>query len=47
MQLSSLLKNLDDELLFWRWCIDDVDGNKGFDAGNSVAEVRIKSRVGD
>jgi hypothetical protein len=35
-----------EELFFWRWYIDDVVGNKGFDAGNSVAEVRIKSSVG-
>ena len=44
---SVFLKNLDDELLIWPWYIDDVAGNKGFDVGNSVADVRIKSSVGD
>ena len=44
---SVFLKNLDDELLIWPWYIDDDAGNKGFEAGNSVAEVRIKSSVGD
>ena len=44
---SVFLKNLDDELLIWPWYIDDVAGNKGFDVGNSVADVRIKSSMGD
>jgi hypothetical protein len=41
------LKNLDEELLFWRWFIDDVAGKKGFEVGNTVAEVRTKSSMGD
>jgi hypothetical protein len=32
---------------FGRWYIDDVAGNKGFEVGNSVADVRIKSSVRD
>ena len=47
MQLSRIYKRLIEELLFWRWYIDDVAGNKWFEVGNSVAEVRIKSSVED
>ena len=36
-----------EELLFCRWYIDDVAKTKGFEVGNSVAEVRTKSSVGD
>jgi hypothetical protein len=47
MQLSRIEKRLIEELLIWSWYIDDDAGNKGFDVGNSVAEVRTKSSVGD
>jgi hypothetical protein len=44
---SVFLKNLDDVLLLWCWYIGEDAGNKEFDVGNSVAEVRTKSCVGD
>ncbi len=44
---SVFLKNLDDEVLIWHWSIVDIAGDKGFEAGNSAAEVCTKTTVGD